>query len=66
MKALRIFGLAVAVLAGITVLAAVTLLLLVDPNRHRGAIEARVQQATGRPFAISGAIKLKLLSLIHI
>ena len=60
MKTLRIVGLAAAVVAGIAVFAAVALLLLVDPNRHRGAIEARVQQATGRPFAIGGAIKLKL------
>ena len=60
MKALRIFGLALAGLAGIALVAAVALLLLVDPNRHRNAIEARVRLATGRPFAIAGAIKLEL------
>ena len=60
MKPLRIIGLAVAGFTAIAVLAAVALLLFVDPNRHRGAIEARVQQATGRPFAIAGAIKLEL------
>ncbi len=59
-KPLRIFGLVVAGFTAIAVLAAVALLLSVDPNRHRGAIEARVQQATGRPFAIAGTIKLEL------
>ena len=60
MSAVKTVGLAVAGVIALAVAAAVALLLLTDPNRHRGAIEARVQEATGRPFAIVGDIKLKL------
>jgi AsmA protein len=59
MKTLKATGLVVAGLIGFAILAAVALLLLVDPNRHRDAIEAKVREVTGRPFAISGAIKIK-------
>lgn len=59
MKALRVAGLTVAALAALAILAAAALLLLVDPNHYRAAIEARVQQATGRPFALAGAVKLE-------
>ena len=39
----------------VTVVAAV---LLIDPNQHKDFIVSRVQQATGRSFAISGNINL--------
>jgi AsmA protein len=59
MNALKTAGLTVAALVALAILAAAALLLLADPNRHRAAIEARVRQATGRPFALAGAIKLE-------
>jgi AsmA protein len=64
MRALKVTGLVVAALIGCVILSAVALLLLVDPNRHRDAIEARVREATGRPFALTGAIKLKFFPWI--
>jgi AsmA protein len=59
MRALKVAGVIVAALMGCAILGVVALLLLVDPNRYRGAIEARVREATGRSFALTGAVKLK-------
>jgi AsmA protein len=60
MRPVKLVGFAVAGVIGLGAIAVVLILLLVDPNRHRGAIEARVRQATGRPFAVVGEIRLEL------
>jgi AsmA protein len=60
MKVLKVAGLALGGVLGLAILAAIALLLFVDPNRYRGSIEARVREATGRPVTIDGTIKLKL------
>jgi AsmA protein len=49
---------ALAAAIGLVLLAALAVALLVDANAFRGSIEARVQQATGHPFALAGPIKV--------
>ena len=60
MRGLKVAGLVAAGIIGVAVLLGIALGLFVDPNRYRGAIEKRVQEASGRPFAVSGAIKLEV------
>lgn len=59
MNSFKVVAFAVAGLIGLLVVVAVALLVLVDPNSYRGAIESRVREASGRPFAIAGKIKLE-------
>ena len=52
-RALKIAGIVVGSLVGLVVLAAVAVLLLVDPNDYRDDIAKLVQQKTGRPLPVS-------------
>ena len=64
MRALKIIGIVVGGLIGLVVLAAVAILLLVDPNDYRDDIEKLAQQHTGRPLQIRGDLGLKLFPWI--
>ena len=64
MRAVKIALLVAGGLVGLLVLAAVAVLLLVDPNDYRGEIERRAEQATGRPLRIGGKLDLKLFPWI--
>ena len=63
-RALKIAGIVVGSLVGLVVLAAVAVLLLVDPNDYRDDIAKLVQQKTGRPLQIRGELSLKLFPWI--
>ena len=64
MRAVKIAGIVVGSLVGLAVLAAITILLLVDPNDYRDDISKLVQQRTGRPLEIRGKLGLKLFPWI--
>lgn len=64
MRALKIVGIVVGALAGLVVLGAVAIVLLVDPNDYRDDIAKLVQQKTGRPLEIRGKLGLKLFPWI--
>ncbi|MEJ1960206.1 MAG: AsmA family protein [Gammaproteobacteria bacterium] len=64
MRALKIAGIVVAAVAGVMVLAALTIVLLVDPNDYKDDIAKLVQQKTGRPLQIRGELGLKLFPWI--
>ena len=51
---------------GALVLAIVLYLAFGDLSRHKGRIEAFVTKKTGRPFAIDGAFKLKVLPSVSV
>ncbi len=63
-RALKIAGIVVGALVGVVVLAAVAIVLLVDPNDYKDDIAKRVQQKTGRPLQIRGQLDLKLFPWI--
>jgi AsmA protein len=60
MKALKICALVLGGIVALGLLAVVAIYLFVDPSRYRARIEQEVTQATGRPFAIQGDIKLSV------
>ena len=60
MRALKIAGLVLGGLVGLLLLAAVAVLLWVDPNDYRAEIERRASEASGRAVKIGGKIDLKL------
>lgn len=64
MRALRIVILVIGGVVGLLVLAAVAVLVWVDPNDYKVEIEQRAQQATGRPLHIGGKLDLKLFPWI--
>lgn len=64
MRALKIVGLVVGGLVGLIVLAAVAILLLVNPNDYRDDIAKLAEQHTGRPLQIKGDLGLKLFPWI--
>ena len=64
MRALKIAGIVVGSLIGLVVLAAIALVVLVDPNDYRDDIAKLVQQKTGRPLEIRGKLGLKLFPWI--
>jgi AsmA protein len=64
MRALKIAGIVVGSLVGLIVLAALAIVLLVDPNDYRDDIAKLVQQKTGRPLEIRGKLGLKLFPWI--
>src|SRR5688572_293462 len=64
MRALKIAGIVVGALAGVVVLAAVAIVMLVDPNDYRDDIARIVQEKTGRPLEIRGGMDLKLFPWI--
>src|SRR5262245_3861860 len=64
MRAVKIAGIVVGSLLGLVVLAAVAVVLLVDPNDYRDDIAKLVQQKTGRPLEIRGKLGLKLFPWI--
>ena len=66
MRGLKILGIAVAGLIALVVLAAMAVLLLVDPNAYRADIERLAQQKTGRPLHIGGKLDLKLFPWVAI
>lgn len=66
MRGLKILGIAVAGVIGLLVLAAVAVLLLVDPNAYRADIERLARQKTGRPLHIGGKLDLKLFPWLAI
>jgi len=66
MRALKIAGIAIACLVVLAVIAAVTVVLRVNPNDYRGDIERLVQQKTGRPLTIGGKLDLKLFPYLAI
>jgi AsmA protein len=63
-RALKITGIVIGSLIGVVVLAAVAILLLVDPNDHKDRITAAVQKATGRELSLPGELKLSLFPWI--
>lgn len=60
MRPLKIVGFVVGTLVALVVLAAVSIVLFVDPNDYRAEIEQRVQRITGRQLKIAGKLDLKL------
>jgi AsmA protein len=64
MRALKIAGIVVGSLVGLVVVAAIAIVLLVDPNDYRDDIAKLVQQKTGRPLEIRGKLGLKLFPWI--
>jgi AsmA protein len=66
MRAFKIAGIVVAALVGLVVIGLAAILLLVDPNDYREDIAKLVQQKTGRPLAIRGALGLKVFPWIAI
>ena len=52
-------------IVGAALLAAVLYIALGDLSRHKGRIEALVTQSTGRPFAIDGPFKLKVIPVAN-
>jgi AsmA protein len=60
MRALKIGALLFGAIVGLGVIAAVAVILLVDPNDYRDDIEQRVERATGRTLKIDGELHLKL------
>lgn len=64
MRALKIAAIVVGALVGVVVIAAVAVLLLVDPNDYRDDIAKLVQKQTGRPLQIHGDLDLKLFPWI--
>src|SRR5262245_1762466 len=66
MRAVKIGGIVFGTLVGLLVLAAVAVILLVDPNDYRDDIAQLVQQKTGRPLEIRGKLGLKLFPWIAI
>ena len=53
-------------IVGAVLLALVLYLGLADLGRHKGQIEALVTKQIGRPFAIEGALQLKLFPAIRV
>ena len=64
MRALKIAGIVLGSLVGLVVIAAIAVVLLVDPNDYRDDIAKLVQQKTGRPLEIRGKLGLKLFPWI--
>jgi AsmA protein len=64
MRALKIVGIVVGALVGLLIVAAVAVLLLVDPNDYRDDIARIAQEKTGRPLAIRGKLSLKVFPWI--
>ena len=59
-RLLKIFFVLLAALAGIVIIAAVSLFLFFDPNDFRDQISASVKEQTGRDFTIEGDLSLTL------
>ena len=51
-------------IVGAALLASVLYIAFGDLSRHKGRIEALVTQSTGRPFAIDGPFKLKVIPVV--
>lgn len=66
MRALKILLISLGALVGLVVLAAVAILLLVDPNDYRDDIEQLVADKTGRQLKIGGELGLDLFPWIAI
>jgi AsmA protein len=64
MRALKIAGIVLGSLLGVVVLAAVAIVILVDPNDYRDDIARIVEEKTGRPLQIRGEMDLKLFPWI--
>ena len=65
-KLLRIAAIAVAGLLLLLVLAVLILPRVVDPNEFRGHVEAAIEEATGREFAIEGEVELNFFPWLGI
>lgn len=65
-KVLKITGFGIAAVLGLVLLAAATIMLLVDPNDYRDEITAAVQKATGRELRIDGDLSLSLFPWLGI
>src|SRR5688572_32892076 len=63
---LKILLIAVAGLVGLLIVAAIALLLFVDPNDYREEIAAKVKQATGRHLVIEGNLSLKVFPWVAV
>jgi AsmA protein len=66
MRAFKIIGIVLGSLVALVVLAAVAVLLLVDPNDHKDRIAAAVQKSTGRALSLPGDLKLSLFPWVAI
>jgi AsmA protein len=64
MRAFKIIGIIFGSLVALVLLAAVAVLLLVDPNDHKDRISAAVQKSTGRALTLPGELKLSLFPWI--
>src|SRR5260370_34850445 len=60
MRLFRIVAIVAGALIALLVIAAVALLLFVDPNRYRGDIERVAQQHSGRVLTLHGKLELKI------
>jgi AsmA protein len=65
-RVLKIAGIIVGSLVALVVLAAVAILVLVDPNDHKDRITAAVQKSTGRELSLPGELKLSLFPWIAV
>ena len=61
----RFFGVFFGIV-GAALLAVVLYIAFGDLGRHKGRIEALVTQSTGRPFAIDGPFKLKVIPVVDV
>ena len=66
MRQFKIFGIVVGGLIVLAVVAALVVLLSVDPNAYRGDIERLAEQKTGRHLQIGGKLDLKLFPYLAI
>jgi AsmA protein len=64
MRALKIVGIVVGALVALVVIAAIAVVMLVNPNDYRDDIAKLVEQKTGRPLQIRGELDLKLFPWI--
>jgi AsmA protein len=66
MRIVRIVAIVVGTLVGLIVVAAIALLLFVDPNKYRGDIQKAAKQHTGRELTIRGKLDLKVFPWIAV
>ena len=60
MRIVRIVAIAVGTLVALVIIAAIALLLFVDPNRYRGDIEKAAREHSTRVLTIRGKLELKV------
>jgi len=66
MRALKIIGIVIGVLAALLILGGIAIVWLVDPNDYRDDIEQLVERQTGRSLGIGGNLDLKVFPWLAI